>query len=65
MGKLYSRSEGMLAILTEKEKRNMQEEGGLEMPPVEGEGSRMARGGLNGKVTMRKDLKEVRELNVQ
>ena len=49
----------------EKEKRNMQEEGGLEMPPVEGEGSRMARGGLTGKVTTRKDLKEVRERNVQ
>jgi len=49
----------------EKGKRNMQEEGGLEMPPVEGEGSRMARGGLTGKVTTRKDLKEVRERNVQ
>ena len=55
----------MLAIRTEKEKRNMQEEGGLEMPPVEGEGSRMARGGLTGKVTTRRDLKEVRERNVQ
>lgn len=50
MDKLYSRLEGMLAIQTEKEKRNMQEGGGLEMPPVEGEGGRMARGGLTGKV---------------
>lgn len=44
----------MLAIQTEKKK--MQEEGGLEMPPVEGKGSRMVRGGLTGKVMCGKRL---------
>lgn len=56
MDKLFSRLEGMLAIQTEEGKRNMQEGGGLEMPPVEGEGGRMARGGLIGKVTNEKRL---------